>query len=168
MKTVYLSNPVILRTREEDPNGMPPVDIFGQPAKNRDGSTAKPFKIVEKFFPRGTNHMEDNDADHPYIQAHSLEKPMGTADHFTIEQLEEMLAQKRTALLSKPAAAAPVPVNSKEPPPPLPMPDESAIKAMSPAELRGLIRASGGSDQGVANKDLVDAALALKAKQPAA
>jgi len=173
MKTIYLAGPIILRTREDDPQGQPPIDQFGQPAKNRDGSPAKAFKIVETHLKAGVNVVEDAVADHPYTKAHTKSAPRGTHDDFTVEQLEAMLAAKRAKLLAgaKPEDAKPAPQagargNAQDDLKALPMPSDDVIKAMQPAELRGFLNANGGSDRGVANADLVAAALNLKAKAP--
>ncbi len=159
MKTVHFAGPVILRTREEDPQGMPPIDSFGQPAKNRDGSPAKPFKIVEKHFHAGPNLLEDADAAHPYIVAHALSAPRAASADFTIEQLETLLAEKRAAILAGKKPDAKKGGDEKDD---LPYPDDAAIDAMSPKELRGLINASGGSDRGVKDVDLPAMAKSLR------
>lgn len=172
MKTIYLRHPVTLRTREDDPNGVAPLDITGQPAKNRDGSPAKAFIIKELKLKRGMNVVDDAVAAHPHIIASMIDAPRAAADDFTEEQLEAMLAAKRAAKLGnkggqKDGAKSGSKAGDDEKHDPLPWPSDDEIQAMKPAELRGLLAARGGNPQGVKNDDLLAAVIDLKASQAA-
>lgn len=164
MKTIYLRHPVNLRTRENDPNGVTPLDITGQPAKNRDGSAATPFIIKEQHFKRGMNVVEDEIAAHPHIIASMADAPRSTSDDYTIEQLEAMLAEKRAKKL-KPDANGGKGGDGDKDRDPLPWPDDDAIQAMTPQELRGLMKARGGNPNGVSNDNILSAVIDLKASQ---
>lgn len=163
MKTIFLAGPVILRTREEDPDGMAPIDHLGQPAKNRDGSAAKPFKIVETHLKRGANHVDDAVADHSYVKAHIMAAPRGAHDDFTIEQLETLLAEKRAAALAgKGGDKAPVKNNNDAP---AVWPSDDEIRDMLPTDARKLLKDMGGNGNGVSNEKIVAATLEFKASQ---
>lgn len=170
MKTIYLRHPVNLRTREEDPNGVAPLDITGQPARNRDGSIAKAFVIKEQHLKRGMNIVDDAVAAHPHIVASMIDAPRGAADDFTVEQLEAMLAEKRAKALKggdRKDGAKGDKGGDDEKRDPLPWPSDDMIQAMKPNELRGLLATRGGNPQGVKNDDLLAAVIDLKAAQAA-
>lgn len=163
MKTIFLRQPVILRTRVDDPEGMPPTDLIGQPAKNRDGTPAKPFKIVEVFLKKGVNTVEDDVAAHPYLKHHIVDAPRSTADDFSIEQLQAMIDEKRAKILAKkPPPGKTGAADDKEP---LPWPNDDQLQAMKPAELSALIVARGGKIDGVKAGDLLSVAIDLRAAQ---
>lgn len=92
-RTVYLAHPVLLRLREADENGAQPVDMMGQPLKDRKGADVPPFKISEHHYKRGANLMPDEHANHPYIKAASVDPKLAGAPEFTVDQLQAMLAE---------------------------------------------------------------------------
>lgn len=152
-RTVYLKQPIILRLREEDPNGQQPVDMMGQPLRDRDGEPLKPFRVVEHSYPKGAVLMDEEHISHEYVKHHLASPNEGVPD-YTVEQLEAMLAEAkaRAGADGKPAKGKTTGKASA------PWPSDDAILTMKPADLRAAL-----ADHGIDSTPFKDEGELLKA-----
>lgn len=163
--TVFLKSPVILRTKEPDPNGAVPVDINGAPLKDRQGKAIAPFRVVETTYKKGLNVMEDSHANHPYIKAHAAEGAE-MAPEYTVGQLEELLAAAKAREAAK-GNKAPV-GKQNDGKSPLPWPNDDFISNMRPGDLRELLESHGVNSAPFQTPDaLLNAVIDAKAKDAA-